>query len=142
MFTDFNKWNTLKKGIDGKDKWVRPEDGEVWWCTVGRNIGVEQSCREGDFARPVLVLRSFGPRMFWGLPITSSDPHGTKAASHFFFNIEGMPYEGPTGELKTLHGFLALSQLRTFDNKRLLRKIMTMESGAFKGIREKVRSLI
>lgn len=89
----FNTWNTQKQKIQGKmlSKNVSPEEGEVWWCVVGKNLGREQNGSDGDFSRPVLILKKFNSEMFWGVPLTSrqkdldyyynfTDPEGNKAA--------------------------------------------------------------
>ena len=81
---------------------------EVWWCAIGANVGVEADGKHDSFERPVLVVRKFNKDMFWGVPFTSR----ARAGEYF---------------VKTAHdrgiSWAALSQLRTWSSKRLLRKI-------------------
>ena len=39
---DFNEWNTQKKTIhnSGENKFYHPRD--IWWCSLGTNVGFEQ----------------------------------------------------------------------------------------------------
>lgn len=66
------QWNKIKEALREVVNFPRPKKRQVWWCVVGLNVGSEQSCGEG-FERPVLVVKVFGT-IFWGIPITSSDP--------------------------------------------------------------------
>src|SRR5690606_11061015 len=45
MESDFDRWNTLKKGIDQTEAAPSfvPQEREVWMCALGRNIGFEQN---------------------------------------------------------------------------------------------------
>jgi hypothetical protein len=64
MQKDFDKWNTEKKIVDAKI--VNTElffyAREIWWCSVGLNVGVEAvrkvgSISESDFKAVVLKLQ-------------------------------------------------------------------------------------
>lgn len=108
-------WNKIKAELNAKTTFVRPKRRQVWWCVIGLNVGSEQSCTEG-FERPVLVLKVFGS-MFWGLPITSSDPDKKKEENPLFYRIEGIPYSTDDGREKNLEGYIALHQLRCYDSR-------------------------
>ena len=103
---------------------------------IGLNVGSEQSCEEG-FERPVLVLKVFGS-IFWGLPITSSDPEGKKKMNPLYFALEGRTYANDE-ETKRLEGYVALHQLRVFDSRRLKRKILRLDILLFEEILREVR---
>lgn len=140
MEEGFGVWNQLKATLNAKVNFPRPKRRQIWWCVIGLNIGSEQSCTDG-FDRPVLVLRVFGS-MFWGLPITSSDPDSKKEANPLFYRIEGIPYMTEEGKEKKLQGYVALHQLRSFDSRRLKRKILRMDTGLFDKIEAKIRELL
>ena len=38
---DYNKWNDSKKLVDGNNREVFGYPREVWWCSLGVNIGAE-----------------------------------------------------------------------------------------------------
>ena len=72
MLKDFDKWNTQKKELDIRKEEFFFKDGEIWWCSVGVNIGSE-SCGKGEtFRRPVLVLRKLSSTAFIGIPFLRS----------------------------------------------------------------------
>jgi hypothetical protein len=69
----FNKWNKLKKVINFREQYPYCKRREVWWCSLGQNVGSEQSFSDDSFARPVLVYKVFSRDTFLGLPITSKE---------------------------------------------------------------------
>ncbi len=131
--SDFNKWNKIKKDVSMKLISPNCKAREVWWCTIGKNIGVEQSCKDDTFSRPVLVIKVFNRDMFWGLPITSSNSNDKKSNSKFHYDVSGVP---------KLKGYVTISQLRTFDNKRLIRKIVKIEKEMLEEIKEKIIDIL
>ncbi len=38
---DFNKWNLKKQKLNSRKDFSHPKEREVWWCSVGQNIGTE-----------------------------------------------------------------------------------------------------
>ncbi len=136
----YYEWAIQKRNLNLIDNFPRPKKRQVWWCVIGKNVGSEQSCDEG-FERPVLVVRVFGS-IFWGIPITSSDPENKKETNPLYFKLEETQYTSNSGEIKTLHGFIALHQMRVYDGRRLKRKILKIDNKLFEKIIEKVRSLI
>lgn len=138
---DFDKWNEKKQELNNLLTFPKTKRRQVWWCIIGHNIGSEQGCING-FGRPVIVIKPFGS-LFWGVPITSSDPMGKKEKSPLYIELEGIPYTDPfSNKTKTLHGFVALHQMRVFDNRRLKRKILKLDSEFFEKITKKLRSYL
>jgi mRNA interferase MazF len=70
---EFDRWNEKKKWTNSKavDRNLFIHEREVWWCSVGVNIGVEIDGKNEDFERPVLLVKKFNGLMFWGIPLTS-----------------------------------------------------------------------
>ena len=68
---DFDSWNVVKKYTDTKADVIGVHEREVWWISMGLNIGVEINGKHHNFERPVLVLKKFNLQMLWLLPITS-----------------------------------------------------------------------
>jgi mRNA-degrading endonuclease toxin of MazEF toxin-antitoxin module len=128
----FDVWNVEKKQLHARENFPRPKRRQVWWFSIGQNVGQEQSCADG-FGRPVLVVAVFG-NIFWGLPITSSDPDGKKARSPLYIKLDGMKYLDELFVEKTLHGFIALRHLKSFDSRRLVRKLTRLDNATFDSI--------
>jgi len=105
-----------------------PKKREVWWISVGLNIGVEEDGKNNEFERPVLVIKTFNRQCFLGIPITSADKNNKK----YYFPINHNKNEY----------FLILSQIRLFSTKRLSRKIYNIESDVFKKIKDELRIII
>lgn len=107
---DFDKWNEQKKGFEARQL---PHDfnfheGEIWWMSMGANIGSEIDGKNDNFERPGLVIKIISRQTLYILPLTSkirSDPYH-----------EIITYAERTGSV-------VFSQARLISSKRLLRKI-------------------
>ena len=71
MNKDFNSWNKLKQNIDKQNHVPFFKEREIWWCSIGANVGHEQNGKNDKFNRPVLIVKKFNNRLFWGVPITT-----------------------------------------------------------------------
>ncbi len=67
----FDEWNEVKKNTNKAGRMPRVKEGEVWWCAMGKNVGVEINGKSGAFSRPVLVLKKLSRFGFMGIPLTS-----------------------------------------------------------------------
>ncbi|HEY4508470.1 MAG TPA: type II toxin-antitoxin system PemK/MazF family toxin [Candidatus Paceibacterota bacterium] len=94
-------------------------EGEIWWCSIGENVGSEINGKSKLFSRPVLVFRKLSGGTFLGLPTTSQERKGT-----WYVTIT-------LGEIPSV---VVLSQARVFDYKRLSTKIGQLESVEFKKV--------
>jgi hypothetical protein len=45
---NFDGWNEIKKRLDSKNR-TGVKVGEVFWCKLGLNVGVEQNGNEEEF---------------------------------------------------------------------------------------------
>lgn len=73
----FDDWNGVKKGLDKVEKFPRFSEGDIWWCGVGENVGVEINGKSRKFSRPVLVLKKLSRHGFMGVPLTSQPHEGS-----------------------------------------------------------------
>ena len=118
---DFDGWNNLKQTLDNKHKPPFFNIGQVWWCSVGINVGYEIYGKNALCNRPVLIIRKFSHYTFFGLPMTSSFKN---AVSHFPFIFNGV------------HGSILMEQGRTFDARRLGQKIGELSQDKFNDIKK------
>jgi mRNA interferase MazF len=128
MEKDFDRWNDHKKQVHARDDVPDYHAREVWWCTLGTNIGFEQDGTGIGHARPVLVLKGFSRNVCVIVPLTTS-----KKVSH---------YHWPAGKIEDRVAFAIISQLRLIDTRRLTNKIATMDAMTFKKIRNAVRDIL
>jgi mRNA interferase MazF len=114
---DFDSWNKNKKSLNKRDSIPFSNIREVWWCSLGINIGIEIDGKNENYERPVLILKVFNKEMLWIVPLTSK-PKGNK----FYFKIS-------YGEGNT--SCVILSQSRIISAKRLIRKIDRLSEEIF-----------
>ena len=127
MQKDFDSWNALKQKLDSLDHLPFFHEKEVWWSSVGINIGSEIYGKGATFSRPVLILRKFSKRSFLGIPLT------TKIKDNFGYH-------------KFLfHGkeiYAVISDIKKMDSKRLGDKIGELPSNKFGEIKKEVAKMI
>ena len=100
---------------------------EIWWASLGANIGHEQDGKNDNFERPVLVLKKFNRFVLWVLPLTSKVKE-----SKYYYKTEY------NGDLYCV----ILSQLRLISSKRLTRKIRTLSRYEFNEIKDKIKGFL
>ena len=119
--------DVVKKSLDKKsNKIVIPKEREVYWISIGQNIGYEQNGKGDILSRPILVLKKFPKQLFFGIPLSTSIKKGD-----FFYNFE---YLG-----KKQCGLLV--QGRVFDGKRLGMKIGKINEKDFQKLKNKWKKL-
>ncbi len=57
MQKKFDDWNKAKKTINDIGEYKLYHTREVWWCSLGVNVGFEQDGSKDEHRRPVLVLK-------------------------------------------------------------------------------------
>jgi len=72
MQKDFDKWNEKKKFINKQELAKFCHSREIWWCSIGTNIGFEQDGTGKNFDRPILVIRGFNENLFFGVALMSA----------------------------------------------------------------------
>ena len=127
MQKDFDRWNVAKKQIDGSAFTQLVHIREVWWCSLGVNVGREENGNEEFFERPVLILNKFNRDMVLAIPMTTTV---RRTPYHFL-----IPYNGTEVAL-------VLSQLRLVSTKRLKRRMFQMPEPLFDQVRAAVQRMI
>ena len=128
MSKNFDTWNEVKKRTDNKVVTAYFREREIYWANIGENIGFEQNGKGGNFMRPLLVFRKYSNKLFCGIPLSTTLREGS-----FFFNFSFL-------ENKKTNALLV--QSKTFDVKRLDRKIGTMNKNDFCELESKMKSLL
>jgi mRNA interferase MazF len=126
---DFKGWCGKKEIIDKQN--LAPNlfflEGEVWWASLGVNVGQEVDGKNESYERPVLIFKKFSDELAWVIPSSS-----TKKANEYFYPII---YQGKPKILLLLH-------MKTISSKRLLRPLFRMKEKEFAQIKERVHGLI
>ncbi|MCX6051186.1 MAG: type II toxin-antitoxin system PemK/MazF family toxin [Campylobacterales bacterium] len=124
---DFDKWNELKKELEAKKKIVVPKEREVYWASIGENIGFEQNGKGNIFSRPVLIVKRFSKNMFFGIPLSTQIKEG-----NFFYTFTFLEQ----------HSNALLVQGRIFDTKRLENRLGMIDKSDFENIKKSLRDLL
>ncbi len=124
---EFDEWNELKKSINREENKVFFRERDIFWTSIGLNIGYEQDGKGEIFSRPVLVLRKYSKNMFLGIPLSTKLKQGS-----FFFEFI----------LNDERSNALLVQARIYDSKRLENKIGMISKEEFEQLKLKIRELM
>ena len=127
MKKDFEKWHKKKTDIDNSSKRLFFHEREIWWCSLGVNVGFEQDGKGEEFTRPVLIFKKFNNEVFWALPISTRIKKGK-----FYQTVnlnDGLPR------------VVIISQLRLVDAKRLIDKVGVISKNNYLDIQKAVIDL-
>ena len=127
MEKNFNDWSSLKQKLDTKTHNLNFKERDIWWCSVGLNIGHEENGKSQFFSRPVLVVRKFNKNLFFGIPLT------TKIKENKFYHKITFKNEDQCA---------MLSQLKIFESKRMRSRMGDLPHGQFNEIRQKIAGII
>ena len=120
MDKNFDDWNDTKQLLNSEQNFPFFNEGQIWWCSVGINVGFEILGKSGLYTRPVLILRKYGKQTFFGLPMTS---RRKDRDSHYHFDFDGV------------QGSIILDQGRTMDVRRLADRMGELPERQFQKIR-------
>jgi mRNA interferase MazF len=124
----FINWTKLKIRLHISERQpVYFREKEIWWASLGANIGYEQDGKNDKFERPILVLKKFSKDILWALPLTSKDKTGEY---YYQFEYNRKKYS------------VILSQIRLISSKRLLRKVRVLSDVEFEKVRNKFKNLV
>lgn len=130
MEKNFDHWNGKKKKLDNiSDAIKRPlfNEREIWYCSIGVNIGKEMYGKGENHARPVLIIRKFDNHTFLGVPLTT-----TLRESQYYVALK----------CDNKDGMVALRELKTYDARRLCEKIEQIGKNKFDAIKQAICDII
>lgn len=121
MQKDFDGWNQLKQRLD---KITTPpffNEREIWWCSIGVNVGYEVYGKGTLFTRPVLIIKKHSASTFLGIPMSTKlkDRHDYYPLTFNGKNVS-----------------LMLGEMRNFDSRRLADKMGKLGENKCKEVRE------
>jgi len=106
---NFDKWNRERKSIETSKGIIFYHTREIWWCSLGINVGFEEDGTGKNFDRPVLILRGISRNTCIVVPLTTSkEQHKMRI------------------DVGLVNGKVAkalISQIKVIDTKRLIRKV-------------------
>ncbi len=124
----FIDWIKLKTKIHLSEKMRYPKERQIWWASLGQNVGVEINGKHEKFERPVLVVKRYNFDGMLILPITSKTHKGRP-----FFNFIDSQWRNNTA---------ILSQAQSISVKRFLRSMCKMSSDDFVKIKQRLKDFL
>ena len=52
-------------------------EGDIWWASIGENVGSEVNGKSNLFSRPVIIYRKLAHGFYFVVPTTTQDRKGT-----------------------------------------------------------------
>lgn len=118
----FVSWTKLKVKIHLSDNKAYPKVREIWWVSLGQNIGVEVNGKNETFERLVVVIKVFNNLGMLVAPISSK-----KKEDKYF-----VQFTNNNGEKNIIN----MSQIRSISSKRFLRKVGELDAESFEKLRK------
>ncbi len=123
----FIEWVKIKIRINFLEKDFYFSEGQIWWASVGQNIGIEQNGKNTGFERPILILKKFNNEHFWSLPLSTKIK---KNKYNYIFKKEDKEF------------CISLSQIRVMDKKRLLRLMEILPTSNLLEIKDLIKKFL
>lgn len=126
----FANWTKLKIRIHASEssKNVYFKEGQIWWASVGQNIGVEANGKNENYERPVIILKKFNGHSFLGIVMSSKKKEGK-----YYFELK---------DEFGISSYVNLSQIKLMSSKRLIRNVREMPTSDLDLIRSLVKNFI
>jgi mRNA interferase MazF len=129
----FDEWSILKKCISVKSSLGKYHEREIWWCSLGKNIGNEQDGKNNNFERPVLVLKKWNKDFFIGIPMTTKNKVKSKDEKFYYKYFSDEENQG---------SYFMLTQVRVFISKRLVRKLNFVREFVFVDLKKHLSKIL
>lgn len=100
--------------------------GEVWWASIGENIGVEINGKSKDFTRPVIIFKKFSSGFYFVIPLTTQIRTGS-----WYVNYRHQ------GRAITA----CLHQARSIDHRRLHTRLGRLDDRDFEKVKDGFKNL-
>ena len=114
----FNDWNGVKKRLQKTATTPHVTEGEIWWCGLGYNLGVEVHGKGRTFSRPVLVFKKLSRFCFLGIPLSTKRHTGSWYAS---FTFKNKFQNALLSQVKIISVYRLYNRLGEIDQKDLYR---------------------
>lgn len=104
----FLEWISLKEKLHKSNAKIPLfKENEIWWCSLGENIGIEMDGKSKKFSRPVHIFKKLSNDGFLGIPLSTKIKNGTWYVSIVHRGVDSVA---------------VMSQARVISSKRLLEK--------------------
>ncbi len=123
----FDKWNILKQKLQSRKHHFYIKQGDIYFLSIGQNIGYETYGKDEMFLRPVLVFKKLNRYTFIGIPLTTKAKEGDR-----YFSFQYKQDKKSTAQI---------AQMRMFDIKRIEYRSGRISREDFDKLKKKVVKL-
>ena len=123
----FDEWNEAKKQLNKNTKRVYFKQRDIFWASVGVNIGFEQDGKGEKFVRPVVVVKKYSNDIFLGVPLSTTQREGS-----FYYQFD----------FKDKTSTALLVQHKLYSSKRLIKKMGMINKDDFFKLKESLKELM
>lgn len=117
----FLEWIGLKEVLDSKESTIpHVSQGQIWWASLGENVGKEINGKSDLFTRPVLIFKKLSRDFYLVIPLTSQERFGTWYVN---FSLRGK------SQAACLH------QIRALDCKRLSTRLGWIDDSDYQKVK-------
>lgn len=127
MEKDFDKWNEKKKKLDKNKRNLLFKESEIWWCSLGVNVGEEVYGKGNDFRRPVVILKKLSHNFCIVLPTSTRKRDGSW---YHHLNVQNK------------ERFVLMHQIRFISANRLYVRESTLSRDEFSALKKSVAVLL
>lgn len=123
----YDAWSLQKKALSIRSEKFLFKEGEIWWSSIGMNLGSESFGKGETFRRPVLIVKKLSGDSCIAIPLTSQKKIGS-----WFVDI-------------TIHSekkWVMLYQIRMIHTKRFQRRMASLDEKDFMRVKEKLEELL
>ncbi len=123
----FGQWFEVKEKLhSGTQHAPYVNEGDIWWFSVGENIGSEINGKSKIFTRPAIIYKKLAHGFYLVIPTTSQQKDGSW-------------YIGIRQQGKEMWG--CLHQIRTIDFRRLWSRMGRIDDEEWRALRAGFRRL-
>lgn len=109
----FDQWNKLKRRLHQlKHQPPFVNEGDIWWMSMGENVGFEINGKHQTFSRPGIIFKKLSHGHYLVIPTTTKPKRGSWYVPFRHKNLETVA---------------CLHQVRAIDYRRLLSKLGQMD---------------
>ncbi len=122
MLKRFRQWFQLKETLHGSEH--RPpfvSERDLWWASIGENVGSEMNGKSKRFSRPVLILKKLAHGFYLVAPTTTQQREGS-----WYVHVR----------MQEQDEYVCLNQMRTIDYRRLSSKLGQIDTDDFKNVQD------
>jgi mRNA interferase MazF len=117
----FLEWIGLKERLDhNKSKPPLVNERDLWWVSLGENVGSEMNGKSDKFSRPALILKKLSHSFYLIAPSTIQHKEGT-------WYVKVQQNEKAV--------YICLHQIRTIDYRRLWSRLGKMDESDFRRVK-------